>query len=119
MSIQKAQPLICDARVLTSSSNEGSMPHSLVYASRPYIALYAPGLVLLKSMRDCIAFSLVFSVCLRSLQNQTRFIVQAACQTHENRSIEQPDENATPPGASGGTITPSLIGPSSKLECSA
>src|SRR5215470_1868864 len=43
MSMQKAQPLICEARVLTSSTNDFSSPHSSTYFCNEYIARKAPG----------------------------------------------------------------------------
>src|SRR5262245_49090253 len=60
MSMQKAQPLICDARVLTSSSNDFSSPHSSTYFCNEYMARKAPGAAFSYFRCSPIFFSFMF-----------------------------------------------------------
>src|SRR5689334_9360898 len=54
MSRQYAQPLICDARSLTSSSSGVSIPDCRTYFSRSSMVLTAPGAALAYSIRGSI-----------------------------------------------------------------
>src|SRR5215813_9656007 len=62
MSMQKAQPLICDARVLTSSINDFSSPHSSTYFCNEYIARKAPGAAFsyFKCVPICFSFISIY-----------------------------------------------------------
>src|SRR5437879_105632 len=51
MSMQKAQPLICDARSLTSSSSDRSRPQSCTKACSPAMAVAPRGDAFRKSIR--------------------------------------------------------------------
>src|SRR5919112_610965 len=54
-SMQKAQPLICEARILTSSRSLLSRPVAARYLSNPSIASYAPGEASFSTIRCRIA----------------------------------------------------------------
>src|SRR5688572_26809191 len=54
MSRQNAHPLICDARVFTSSSRPCSSPLPRTYSSRPYITLSGSGVSFMKFSRGSI-----------------------------------------------------------------